>query len=253
MPDYVTASATKDHFQNQLLQDHPEIVSIAPRLKLGDDGHPTTEAVIVVGVRARYPLRPGPGASAHPPAGLIPNELPAFDAQGAQLLGQTVLVLVEDEGEILPEMHTAARRPCPGGFSIGHYRIAAGTLGGVVSLGAAWGYILSNNHVLAATNSGAAGDPICQPGVVDGGTTATAIGTLHSWVPIDFSGRPNEADCALVQAQPPWANQVSRNVFGIGAPAGVAVATVGQAVRKSGRTTQITSGTILSDNATIRL
>ncbi|HTU93343.1 MAG TPA: hypothetical protein VMF69_24900 [Gemmataceae bacterium] len=56
MPDYLTASRTKDHFQAQLLRDHPEIVSLAPRLKLDDQGRPTNEAVIVIGVKKNNPI-----------------------------------------------------------------------------------------------------------------------------------------------------------------------------------------------------
>src|SRR5439155_18744113 len=91
-------------------------------------------------------------------------------------------VLVEHEGEIFAQMYTARRRPCPGGYSIGHPRVTAGTLGGVVRRGKTWGYVLSNNHVLAATNSGTAGDPIYQPGVADGGGTADTIAYLEQWV-----------------------------------------------------------------------
>jgi hypothetical protein len=263
VPDYAAASRTKDHFQDQLLQEHPEIVSIAPRLKLDADGFPTREAVIVIGVKSWPPLRlapvigPQPQSAAvpgpRPPAALLPSQLPVIDAQGQEVRNQTVEVLIEEEGEILPQMLTARQRPCPGGYSVGHPRVTVGTLGGVTRLGRSWGYILSNNHVLAGSNSGAVGDPIYQPAVADGGSQADRVGQLARWVPLDFSGRNNEVDCALAKAFPPWTQNLRRHVRGIGTPTTVGDATVGQGVRKSGRTTQITTGTVLSDNASVRL
>ena len=72
-------------------------------------------------------------------------------------------------------------RPAPGGVSIGHYRITAGTLGCVVrdrSTGAR--LILSNNHVLANSNDASPGDLILQPGPTDGGqASANRIGVLE--------------------------------------------------------------------------
>jgi hypothetical protein len=198
------------------------------------------------------PLRgvPGTDIQAQPP---IPTNLPVIDAQGNEVPSETVDVIIEDEGEILPQMNTMKRRPCPGGFSIGHFRVTMGTLGGIVRIESTWGYILSNNHILAATNSGVSGDPIYQPGVTDGGRRRDTIGHLHNFIRLDFSGGNNEVDCAIAKACDPWNPHVMRNVWGIGIPNAIATASVGQAVRKSGRTTQITYGTILSDNATTRL
>lgn len=253
MPDYLTASRTKDHFQAQLLRDHPEIVSIAPRLKLDDQGQPTRDALIVIGVKKINPLRFGPGTSARPQTAAIPTQLPAITVQGGEDRTQFVDVVIEDEGEIVLESFTIKRRPCPGGYSIGHPRAAVGTLGGIVRVGTVWGYILSNNHVLAAENSAAVGDPIYQPSLYDGSTTADTIGHLERWVPVNVSGGHNEVDCALAKALIPWGVNVARHVEGIGTPAAIASATVSQAVRKSGRTTEVTTGTIVSDNATVQL
>ena len=62
-------------------------------------------------------------------------------------------------------------RPAPGGVSIGHINITAGTLGCLVLKGGEL-FILSNNHVLADSNQGKKGDAIIQPGKHDGGTLA---------------------------------------------------------------------------------
>src|SRR3546814_20460298 len=75
------------------------------------------------------------------------------------------------------------------GISIGHAAITAGTLGGLVrdrETGAV--AILSNNHVLANSNQGTAGDAILQPGPADGGTDpGDRIATLARFVEIDFT------------------------------------------------------------------
>ncbi len=249
MATYEDASRTKDHFQAVLLRDHPEIVSLAPRLVLNDAGGLTTEAVIVVGIsRAQRPLS-SVGGSDTPS---IPAELPIVNENGDPT-NTTIPVIIEDEGELVAEVYTAHRRPCPGGYSIGHPHVTAGTLGGVARINHTRGYILSNNHVLAAANSGAVNDPIYQPGVYDGGTSGHTIGTLLRWVPIDFSGGNNEVDAALATAHEPPSHFVHSRVEGIGVPAREVHASVGQHIRKSGRTTQLTYGRILSDNATARV
>ena len=73
----------------------------------------------------------------------------------------------------------------PGGVSIGHEDVTAGTLGCSV-FDACGRFILSCNHVLADCNDGSVGDDIYQPGAADGGTVADKIGELHSYVTIDF-------------------------------------------------------------------
>jgi len=78
-------------------------------------------------------------------------------------------------------------RPAPGGVSIGHPQITAGTLGCLVQKDGVQ-YILSNNHVLANSNDARIGDPIYQPGVYDGGNNQDAIARLKAYVLIDFDG-----------------------------------------------------------------
>jgi hypothetical protein len=167
MRDYTTATRTKDYFQAQLLRDHPEIVSIAPQMKLDAQGCPTSEAVIVIGVKVRNPPRSG-GVTGVSSKTAIPARLPVVDTRGNILTTDHVEVVIEDEGEIVPHLNAARMRPCPGSFSVGHARVTAGMLGGNVRFGGSFGFILSNNHVLAAVNTGAVGDSILQPGVADG-------------------------------------------------------------------------------------
>ena len=71
----------RDGAVRAFLEEHPEVVSIAPRVKLDDHGRPTQDAVIVIGVRKINPLRFGPGAAPRPPAASLPDRLPAITAQ----------------------------------------------------------------------------------------------------------------------------------------------------------------------------
>src|SRR3989440_5132752 len=79
-------------------------------------------------------------------------------------------------------------RPAPGGVSIGHIQITAGTLG-VLARRNGRPVILSNNHVLANQNAGRVGDPILQPGPADGGRLQDTIARLVDFVPIQFKER----------------------------------------------------------------
>src|ERR1700733_12163411 len=106
MPDYTTASRTKDYFQAQLLRDHPEIVSIAPQMKFDAQGCPTSEAVNVIGVKVRNPPRTG-GVAAVSPNAAIPARLPVVDARGNLLASDHVEVVIEKEGEIVPYLNAA--------------------------------------------------------------------------------------------------------------------------------------------------
>src|SRR3989442_4590563 len=83
---------------------------------------------------------------------------------------------------------TKRTRPAPGGVSIGHVQITAGTLG-VLARRNGRPVILSNNHVLANQNAGRVGDPILQPGSADGGRLQDTIARLVDFVPIQFQER----------------------------------------------------------------
>ena len=173
-----------------------------------------------------------------------------------------------------PRARTDRWRPAPGGVSLGHYRITAGTLGGVVRRGGRR-FILSNNHVLADSNRARSGDPILQPGPADGGTRDDTIATLETFVPLRFDApdrgflaflrrlatmlgvRPaakapaNLVDAAI--ARPVRDDAVDDAVLGLDRPGGVRDAEVGDAVRKSGRTTGLTEGRVLATDATVEI
>jgi hypothetical protein len=174
-----------------------------------------------------------------------------------------------------------------GGTSIGHYKITAGTWGIVVFDDKTnEPLILSNNHVLSASNNAHIGDYILSPGAHDGGIVSRdAIGELARFERIYFAGDQaplppkgptaggcsplaaalrlltptralasephlNMVDCALARFFPDEA--WLPGIDGIGAVQGVNENVgLGLAVKKSGRTTGLTQGTILYTDATI--
>jgi hypothetical protein len=159
--------------------------------------------------------------------------------------------------------HRMRLRPAPGGISVGHKNITAGTLGCLVrgrhAPRNARLMILSNNHVLANSNAASIGDCISQPGPYDGGRCpADQVAVLEKLIPIRFGGPINYVDCATGWA---WPDRVRRELMYLQAGAvryfrvgGTPVAAVpGLAVGKSGRTTQLTSGRVTAVGVTIRV
>jgi hypothetical protein len=157
---------------------------------------------------------------------------------------------------------TKKQRPAPVGFSVGHFAITAGTIGGR-TLKNLQVFLLSNNHVLANSNDASIGDPEYQPGPFDGGTAADQIGTLADFKPIDFSGANNTIDAAiaLVTNSADLSNSTPTD-DGYGVPNGTIFDDansdgsfddkshlLGVNVQKYGRTTKLTRGTITAINA----
>lgn len=179
-------------------------------------------------------------------------------------------------------------RPAPGGVSIGHYAITAGTFGSVViDNETGRRVILSNNHVLANSNDANIGDVILQPGPYDGGTGGDQIATLLRFVPIQFGGGGfptcpivkaivsvlnglarlyksshrvyaqkisaayNFVDAAI--AMPIADNLILDEIFEIGTVSGEVRAEIGMDVKKSGRTTGLTFGKVTILSATVQV
>ena len=167
-------------------------------------------------------------------------------------------------GVIDAQPHRMRLRPAPGGISVGHFAITAGTLGCLVRGRSAPRnsrlMVLSNNHVLANTNAGPLGAAILQPGPYDGGKNpADQIAMLERFVPINFAaGSTNIVDCATGWA---WPDRVRKELmyisggviqyFRVGSTP--VAATLGMQVGKSGRTTQLTRGGVTAVAATINV
>lgn len=215
---------------------------------------------------------------------LAEEELEAQDVVPKELEGVRTDVI--ETGEIVAYARTDRLRPCPPGMSVAHFRVTAGTFGCVVRDRAHRRLILSNNHVLADSNRGRAGDAILQPGPADGGTPADALARLDRFVPIAFDeeagwapvarllaailralarlvGRrsrlarvlapegPNLVDAAV--GRPDQDEDLDAAILDLGPPGGVRSPSVGLRVRKSGRTTATTRGRITHVGATIRV
>jgi hypothetical protein len=179
------------------------------------------------------------------------------------LSGGDFPVTVVTTGIIDAYQHRMRLRPAPGGISVGHFAITAGTLGclvrGIAPPRSNRLMVLSNNHVLANSNSARIGDCICQPGPYDGGRCpADQIAILESFVPIRFGGQDNFVDCATAWA---WPDRVRRELMYLSGGAAqyfrvgsVPVAAVPNlVVGKSGRTTQLTRGTVTAVGVTINV
>lgn len=177
-------------------------------------------------------------------------------------------------------------RPAPGGVSIGHQDITAGTLGCLVRKDNQI-YILSNNHVLANTNDASIGDPILQPGPHDGGKWPNdRIADLSEFVPIVFTESEPPGECGVSRliaavlsgiakgigsrsrlraitlqaeenlvdaaiARPINDDNVSPEIHEIGTIQGLSQGELGMAIQKSGRTTGLTTGEILQMDVTV--
>lgn len=194
---------------------------------------------------------------------------------------------------LLGAERTGTQRPARPGISIGHYKVSAGTFGAVVrdrSTGEA--LILSNNHVLANLTNGAddraaVGDPILQPGLYDGGDRDSAvIGHLRRFVPIQRQAvapicriarlfetllngaigavrpqyrvqvwrendRPNAVDCAVAAPVAPEA--VADDILEVGTVAGIKEAAPAMTVKKSGRSSGLTSSFVLATDVTLKV
>ena len=167
---------------------------------------------------------------------------------------------------IIRALRTTKHRPAPGGVSIGHHAITAGTFGVVVTDAQSdRRLILSNNHVLANSNDASPGNAIYQPGPIDGGTAADTIALLERFIPIDFGKggclplplflksrqQANLVDAAL--ARPLSDGDISDSILEIGLVSGILPATLGMAVKKSGRTTGLTHSSIQVIDATVQV
>jgi hypothetical protein len=223
----------------------------------------TDELCVVALVRRKLPM------SALHPADVVPKQV------------QDVATDVLEVGVLRAlQARTDRWRPAPGGVSIGHYQITAGTLACAVRDRATGErLILSNNHVLANLNDCRVGDPILQPGPFDGGLEGKdMIAVLERYVELHFVEEPptcsfarlveglinllarltgskhrlrtyrstpsavNQVDAAL--ARPLDERLLADEILDIGVVGGITAAQLGMNVRKSGRSSGYTTGQV---------
>ena len=121
-------------------------------------------------------------------------------------------------------------------------------------------YVLSCNHILARVNQAEPIEAIIQPGLIDRTPACSAdlndaVAYLSASVPIQFKARKavplNEVDAAMAEVMP-GAVQMDGSILDIGPISASAVsAYVSQGVRKSGRTTGQTYGTVAAVDVTV--
>ena len=138
-----------------------------------------------------------------------------------------------------------SRKPIQPGFSVGHVKVTAGTLGAIVTKGKQF-LILSNSHVLANSGLGKKGDGILYPGSIDKGKSPKdLIGKLEDFVQFkvgdDFL---NRVDCAVAVPLPERLSELDAEIKGLFIPRGVTKAVRDMEIVKVGRTTGETVGRV---------
>jgi hypothetical protein len=219
------------------------------------------------------------------------SSLKSSDVIPKEINGIPTDVFEVGELKLLSSIRTEKRRPAQPGVSIGHYKVTAGTLGALVKdVATGQTLLLSNNHVFANISNGKdgrarIGDPVLQPGAYDGGKLdSDVIGTLERFVPLVRDSKEadcqvaslvsgilndvlniiypaytlkfmkslkaeNTVDCAL--AKPVSSEMVRKDILEIGQVKGIAEVGEKTKVKKSGRTTGLTRGEVVSTNATV--
>ncbi len=218
----ITAFAAESEPQGTALPAGSNVVGFGFGAKIAAGAAVAGETAVRVYVRAKVPA-----------ASLSRSEVVPAEVNGVP----TDVVQVGDVA--------ALARPTKCGVSVGHPEITAGTLGCLVK----WRdsddtYILSNNHVLANSNDAAAGDPILEPGPLDGGVPDEPIAELTEFEPLDFTG-PNRIDAAIARVL--RRGDVEPEILGgIEHPQQPVVpGALYQSVRKHGRTTLHTIGVVM--------
>ena len=186
----------------------------------------------------------------------VKKKLPPSRVNGENLVPQAislpgnkaVFTDVKEIGPLRLEV-TSKVTPLQSGFSIGHIKVTAGTLGAIVRRGGKL-HVLSNSHVLAMSGKAKAGDPIVYPGVADGGAVpANLAATLTAFVPFDTSGAlVNRVDAAIAEIVSDRLEAVNLAIHKAGVPLGTAVAKRNMKLAKFGRTTGKTTGRVIDVN-----
>lgn len=240
-PGVVSAMAVKDRHAGKLMED-PEVIGMF--ITADDNGGP---AILMMVTSAR-----------------------AFGAAPKELDGVRVIPVITDKIVAMKSggsgvSHTAKQTPpiqlgTSGGwrYDLANGYCCGGTLGSLISKGGQL-HVLSNYHVLEAdivsggnNRSAQAGDPVIQPGLIDvncGAANAQDVATLSG-----FKSLPGtNVDAAYAQI----INGMVRTdgaILEVGTISSSTVAaTVGQAVKKSGRTTGLTRNTVAGFYGTVSI
>jgi hypothetical protein len=221
----------------------------------------------------------------------VEKKIPLDKLKNKDIIPQKIDDMITDViqvGKIKALENVNRMRPCPPGYSIGHPTITAGTLGCYVKDKNGDWVVLSNNHVIAASNKANIGDVIIQPGTHDGGTSPNDdFAILDNFIPVEmmveipdcdylkifvaivnFAARcwgskhrvmgykdnqaaQNLVDAAIAHLINP--EDMNREVPNIGKPSGIIELGLGMEVHKNGRTTGYTIGTVSQIDMTVNV
>lgn len=173
---------------------------------------------------------------------------------------EDIPVAVEEVGDIRALAFTGKYDPVTAGVSIGNKNeCASGTNGAVVKKNADY-YFLSNNHVFARQNQAAIGEDIVQPGRVDSVPQCdtafpTHVADLSQFKKITFGllflfGN-NRIDAAIAKIKAGTAYSCATECGYTPGANPVVAPSLGMVVKKCGRTTMLTSGTVTGLNVTV--
>ena len=199
----------------------------------------------------------------------VPNEIDGFKTE-VIVIGKVKalsLLQLEEESYTFSGLvsRTTSVRPIVGGISIGVPEDAfggkmAGTLGLIVKGPDNAYYILSNAHVIAMNSKAQflpLGTAVLQPGTYDGGTVEDKVGELYKYIKITFGPKgKNYADAAIakITITDYLVGEVlggdNQNTYTI---SGTIEVSIGDSVRKSGRTTGVTTNTVFDTSATVKV
>lgn len=228
------------------LESLPHVVGTAVGKKRVD-GERTDETCLVVFVDRKVPESELAEDERVPETVEFDGERVATDVQQ---VGDVTALAAEPSPEAA---RTERRRPAPGGVSLAHPTLSAGTMGStVLETEDGTTVVLTNAHVAAPAGEAGVGDPILQPGPEDGGEApADAIGELYEWSEIS-TGVPNASDSALVEVDP---EDVDGEILGVGPLVGLSEPDIDtdEGYTKSGRTTGVTAGELRGRDARIRV
>jgi hypothetical protein len=214
--------------------DDPNVVAVGISEKVSDK-RPTGELSLCFYVEKKIPKRKLTAAKAIPPVVAVPD-------------GKAVFTDVKAIGRLVPEVNVKTS-PIKSGFSVGHRRVTAGTVGAIVKKGNKL-YILSNSHVLALNGKAKVGDLITYPGPADGGVLpADKVATLSEFTPFT-PGKTfvNHVDAALAEILDARLDEIDFSIFKAKAPLATVKPKRGMTVVKRGRTSGDTQSTVQDVN-----
>jgi hypothetical protein len=218
-------------------------------------GNSTAGTITAAGV---YTAPPTPPASANPPVTVAITATSVADPTKTSPPA-TVTIVPNNQLKQTPPIELGTS----GGnnLDISAHFCCSGTLGSLVTRGGTQ-FILSNNHVLARSGQGMAGDPIGQPGLADVQcqvAQTTVVANLTQFAPLQTSN-VDAAIAAVVagEVDPSGAildlGPLNGTSLTAAPPANTTIApAISMPVAKSGRSTGLTCSTITVINAMVRV